>query len=238
MDAEGEQSSDVEHARNNDDVPYMTATAQAGWTPIPDPTVLTGRAVEAAKDQLRREQGATKEILEARMLAMEQILGYLRTIAEGRAEAIATAIQHLGTLHNEKLASIQTQIRERDEQDKANTLSCREQVATALIAQEKLGNEQKNSAALAAQKSEDSLSKQMAAMDGKLGLLNEQVKATMTREEVNQICKSIVDKIDGPTGLSIRVENLIARGGGMKDSWSILLAMIGAAGVLFAILRH
>lgn len=238
MGTEGKNGSDVTEQREERLVHYIAPPPSAGWIPVPDPTVRSAEMVEATKDQLRREQAAIKEILEARILAMEQILGYLRTVVEGRADAIAMAIQQLGTLQNEKLAGIQTQIAERDEQGKMTALACREQVATALIAQEKLSTEQKNSAALAAQKSEDSLSKQMGAMDGKVGLLNEQIKATMTREEVSQICKSIVDKIDGPTGLSVRVENLIARGGGMKDSWGILLAMIGAAAGLFAILRH
>ena len=48
--------------------------ASAGMVPVPDPTVLTTQATDVAKDQLRRELEAVKEVLETRLNAMDKAI--------------------------------------------------------------------------------------------------------------------------------------------------------------------
>lgn len=69
----------------------------AGWTPVPDPTALTNTAVTQAKDDLRRELGADRELLAERILRTETILRDLDMRLKGDLADNVNALEALLT---------------------------------------------------------------------------------------------------------------------------------------------
>lgn len=113
------------------------------WVPRPDPTVLTAEAVSVTKQDLRREMAALRELMEARLGSLEDLIAPLRESisrhpAEWQTQAAllqaeldrrikalteqddrisATAkdeVAHLLTLHQERFTSFAQQFAERD----------------------------------------------------------------------------------------------------------------------------
>ena len=115
-----------------------------GWTPVPDPTTLTNELVGKARDDLRREIGSLREILEARMSQMDAERGLLLKIMD------------------ERTAETQRRFDERDlrfgERDAART----EAVRTALNAAKELSDARDASADKAIEKFEVSVREQIA----------------------------------------------------------------------------
>jgi hypothetical protein len=144
---------------------------------------------------------------------------------------------------DERFDGIKQQFVLRDTANEKMATAANTALSAALEAQEKMYNKQNEAFALATQKSEDSFTKQITALDNKIGIIADQLKATMTREEVGQLFRSVTDKLEGPTGLAMRLENVVARGVGREDQartgtqtnqW-LLGTVLGIAGLLVAI---
>jgi hypothetical protein len=157
-------------------------------------------------------------VLEARLDGMDKAIVLLQVSHERIPQHILAEVKHLHdvtaqqfTTMDQRFAGIQTQIHERDDQVKQSAINVKEQITTAMAAQEKLGGEQNKSFTQAAQKSEDAFTKQISALDSKITIITDLVKATMSRDEVTQLFRTVSDKIDGATGLAIRFETLSAR---------------------------
>jgi len=224
-----------------------------------DPTLLT-------TNMMIREVAALKELFDERIDAVNVRLAAMdkaQALFETNLTRVPTetdkAIAHLHALLagvmnerfntvyttiSERLARVDTELALRAEQTQQAHLDMKEALATALAAAGRTRDIQNGAFALATQKSEESFTKQITALDSKVGLLTEQIKLTITRQEVEQIFRGVLDKLDGPTGLAMRLENLVARTSGRDDQtrqmtsgtqW-VIGALIGGAALVIALL--
>lgn len=82
--------------------------------PIPDPTKLTTEAVARATDQFQRQIFGLREILEARLDAMDETMSRHLEFASGIREQTERLVAHLQTLQDEKFISIDSKFDERN----------------------------------------------------------------------------------------------------------------------------
>jgi hypothetical protein len=105
-------------------------------------------------------------------------------------------------------------------------------VLAALAAQEKAVQAALAAAEQAVGKSEVASEKRFDATNAFRGQLNDIITTLMPRAEAEQRISTNADKIDE---LAARVDKIEGRSGGMSASWSVLIAALGAIGVLVAI---
>jgi hypothetical protein len=136
-----------------------------GWTPIPDPTVLTTQ-------QLQREIATSRELVEAslngivrtletRLDGMDKVLELIQTCSDRIPKEIEDRVKQLQFLHEEKFNSIKTQFAERDTRAEQTTSSSKVAVDAALQAAKEAVGEQNRSNAAAITKSEGNFTKQI-----------------------------------------------------------------------------
>jgi len=240
--------------------------------PIPDPTILTSRAVDDAKEELRRETTLRIEILEARLNASDKAIVLLQTMQDRLPGHMASSVSHSQELMDQRFKTQDaifdainrqfTSLDARTEQDRsaakeavATALqAAKEAVAAAFQAAKEVIAAQNSASTSAILKSETSTDKRIdeairaanaatAALDARITVLAEGAKNIMTRAEVQQLFATVMDKIDGPTGLAMRLENNIARTSGRdeqarqntgQNQW-IIGAVIGGIGILIAV---
>jgi hypothetical protein len=176
--------------------------AQAGWTPVPDPTRLTTDAVNLATTQMRRELATLREILEARLNAMDkaiQVAADELAKGPGRSETarldlrsdfarqmtaerefILSQIENVSAVAVEKFEAVNTRFLERDTRTEQAAQESRISLDAALAAAKEAVSEQNKANAQAIQKSEVATQKQIDAM------------VTLMRTSND----SLVDKID------------------------------------------
>lgn len=142
-------------------------------TPVPDPTVLTTA-------QLLRTVEGLREVIEARLVGVNEGFALLRGGIDGQPQAIADAIRHLTELQNEKFESIRLQFIERDARTAQTSLDSKTAIAAALQAAKEAVGEQNKSSALAIAKSEAATTKQIdqigKTMDTGLAGLNDKIE--------------------------------------------------------------
>jgi hypothetical protein len=150
----------------------VTTGAHEDWTPRPDPTLLTTQ-------QLLRELSSLREILDARLDAMDRAAEVLSETVNRTPTAIQTAVAGLQAVYDERFRSVQTQLSDRSETldqrfasiaqqfterdvrtDQAATASA-SALAAALQAAKEAVFEQAQAAAKAAEKTELSFTKQI-----------------------------------------------------------------------------
>lgn len=139
----------------------MTIDDPSLLRPNPDPTVRTNEAVKAATEQLRRELQSLREILEARLDAIDTATTLRLQGYDAQPAAIERAVRQLEELTDEKFASITQTFRERDVRlDQASTAS---QVAikAALLSAKELVGQQNAANVEAAAKAERAFTKQI-----------------------------------------------------------------------------
>ena len=158
----------------------MTETGASGdWRPVPDPTALTAIAVSQAKDDLRRELASLREILEARLNAMD---GERRLLLQ---------------IVDERRAETARRFEERDLRFGERDTARQEAVRTALNAAKDLSDARDAATDKAAGKFEDSVREQI----GQLGAL-----AAANREQLATQIDALKERIDkaegGTTGAS------------------------------------
>lgn len=186
----------------------MAADATVGdRRPIPDPTILTTQ-------QLNREIGALREIIETRLDGMDKAIELLQTLNNHAQDFVKTEVSHLQTLHDEKFKSIQNQFIERDTRTEQTSRDSKVAVDAALQAAKEAVGEQNKSSALAIAKSEAATNKQL---DG-IGTL------------LNTTAGGLTDKIDD---LRTRLTTIEGRSSGGKDVYGY---MIAAGGLVIAAL--
>ena len=156
----------------------ISARPEAGFihsqsiVPVPDPTALT-------TELLRRELGALREVIEARLNGMDMATKLLAEQASGVPKDIDKQIRHLTDLFSERMEgfkaetislgrSIQLQFDERDIRSRASEDAAKIAVNAALQAQKEAAAAQNESNAAAITKSEGVTVKQI---DGILALL-------------------------------------------------------------------
>lgn len=143
----------------------LAPTPGGGWVPVPDPTERTTR-------ELRRELATQREIVEAQMQSfVDAMRGRLDAmdvadelrLAEFRLlpAAIREQVSHLKELHDEKFASIELQFSERDVRAEQAATASASALAAALQAAKEAVFENSQAAAKAAEKVEQSFTKQI-----------------------------------------------------------------------------
>jgi uncharacterized coiled-coil DUF342 family protein len=140
--------------------------------PRPDPTALTATAVRQAKEDLRRELSAQRELIDQRI---NGIASELRSLGESvqrmpedrddlrrRLQAdIATAVSNLRELHAERFTAVQQQFTERDVRGEQEKKSSKEALDAALLAQKESVSQQNDANTTAATKTETNFTKQI-----------------------------------------------------------------------------
>lgn len=172
------------------DEPEPQSRSSPGWVPVPDPTTLTTQIVNQAKSDLRRESTALRELLEARVSALEGVTGalgisvdkipdemnfrrtqvtmefdrrvdILRNSDESLRAEIVEQVVHLQNLHEERFTAIQQQFNERDVRGEQEKKASKKALDAALLAQKESVSQQNDANTTAATKSETSFTKQI-----------------------------------------------------------------------------
>jgi hypothetical protein len=141
--------------------------------PRPDPTVLTATAVRQAKEDLRRELAQLREILEARMDAMDHARALLLQIMDERA------------------AEIQRRFDERDLRFSERDTARQDAVRTALEAAKELSDARDGAADKAIEKFEAAVREQI----GQIGEL-----AESGRQQLSTQIQALKERIDRGEG--------------------------------------
>jgi hypothetical protein len=219
-----------------------TPTGQSNnWRPIPDPTELTADAVDAAKEEVRREIHFVRELLQARLDAADRAVVLLQDGHDRMPGHITTQVEHLRALivqrfettdekfrtSDERFRSIQTQFSERDTRTEQTSRDGKVAIDAALAAQSASVNKQNEANTIATAKAEDAFMRQIEQQR----LLLDQTNRALN-DKIDTANEALNSKIDNLKELLYRGEG---RGAGMKDSWGIIVAAIATAGVLFAI---
>ena len=231
------------------------------FRPIPDPTELTNQAVAAAKEELRRELQAVRDIIQMRLDASDKAVILLQTAHDripDHMDKLASQnillVQQRFLTQEAKFEAIQEQFASLAERRLQDHAIAKEGMATALQAAKEVIVTQHAASAQAIQKSEASMDKRIdetirmaqaaaAALDARITVLAEASKNIMTRQEVEQLFRTLMDKLDGPTGLAMRFENLVARTSGRaeqarentgQNQW-VMGAVLGGLGLLLAL---
>jgi hypothetical protein len=167
------------------------------WRPIPDPTTLT-------TEQLRRELSALREILTARLDAMDRATALLSETVNRTPTVIQTEISHVRELTEEKfsdvariseerLNGIALQFAERDVRTDQAAKSSKDALDAALQAAKELVAANNDSASAAAVKTETSFTKQIDQIGTIISTLEKALDARITE------LKERIDRGEGST---------------------------------------
>lgn len=184
--------------------------------PVPDPTALT-------TDQLRREIGALREIITARLDGNERFVDTLKEAVEHRQEAIDTSalalrelmmseINKLALVTEEKFSGVSNQFIERDKRTDQLTVAAQTAVTAAFAAQKEAVSEQNKSNSLAINKSEQATAESLRQLQT---LFISDSKAT--NDKIDDL-KSRLDRGEGKTT-------------GHSDIWGVI---VGIGGLVLA----
>ncbi|MEO7667149.1 MAG: hypothetical protein ABIU97_08975 [Dehalococcoidia bacterium] len=188
-----------------------------GSRPVPDPTLLTdkaiAKAIDAERDYVNGQLDVLRERLEGIDRATELRLGGVTAIPL----QIDEKVSHLGDLTAERFRSVDLQFRERDTRSERESKDNKTAVDAAFAAQKEAAAEQNKSNTLAITKSE-----------------------VATQETINKLSElfttainALGDKIDDLKERTSRIESMKV---GATESRTGLYATIGTAGVLFFVL--
>jgi hypothetical protein len=203
-----------------------------GWWVTQDPTALTSTAVDAAKDDLRRELAGVQQLLAERILRTETILrdldvrtkaeiadgvnaleallvqriagleqimkmldGVLKNAPQERDDLrerlqtdIATAVDNLKHLHEERFNAIQQQFTERDTRGDQEKKASKEALDAALLAQKESVSQQNDANTTAATKTESNFTKQIDLVGTQITALDKSLtdRITELKERVDR----------------------------------------------------
>lgn len=207
-----------------------TGLQNMGSVPVPDPTVLTTQ-------QLLREIGLSREIIETRLNGMDKAIELLQAATDRQPTVIAAAVSDLQELHEEKFRSIEVQFRERDTRTDQTSRDSKVAVDAALSAQVKSVDAQNISNALAIAKSEAGFTKQI----DQIGTLI-QATGKATDDKIDDI-KTRLNSVEGRANAfesrsTGKVEGISSVGMVIMGIVAGLSAMVALATLAFNILRH
>ena len=206
--------------------------------PIPDPTILTTQ-------QLLREIGSVREIVETRFAGMDKAIELLQSVADRQPSFVSKSVERLQELHEEKFRSVAVQFVERDTRADQMARDSRVAIDAALSAQVKSVDAQNVSNSVAIAKSEAAFTKQIdqigqlifaagKATDGKF----EDIKTSAATAD-----RAIDSKIDDvKTRLNVLERNVNAsesrstgKSAGVNSVGVVVMGVIAAAAVFISI---
>jgi len=129
--------------------------------PNPDPTLRTNEAVKAATEQQRRELQSMREIIEARLDAIDTATTLRLQGYDAQPASIERAVNHLAQLNNEKFSSIEQRFHERDIRLGETATASKRAIDAALLAAKELVGQQNTANVEAAAKAERAFTKQI-----------------------------------------------------------------------------
>ena len=138
------------------------------WRPTPDPTALTTA-------QLLRELGALRELVFARLDAMDKATVVLSETVNRTPTVIQTEISHVRELLDEKFAGIAKQFAERDVRTEQAAKGGKEALDAALLAAKELVAQQNEANRGEAAKTEQNFTKQIDAQAARIDELKERI---------------------------------------------------------------
>lgn len=169
------------------------ASRPTAWTPIPDPTVLTTQATDAAKDQLRRELQAVQQLLEVRLVGLERMQHLLQAQVDRLPDAWKQLLAQERELTSQQLAtlaegftSVQKQLHERDTRFDESARSAKAQrtsLKEAILKAERMVEKQIKTLARTQEKTMDSFSGQIADIKSRLERLEGAQLGAATMQE-------------------------------------------------------
>lgn len=190
----------------------MTAERVDDIRPIPDPTILTTQ-------QLLREVGSLRDIIEARQAGVDKEIGLINGRLDGRQNAIKEEVTHLQHLQDEKFHSIVVQFAERDTRTEQTSKDSKVAVDAALQAAKEAVAEQNKSSSLAIYKSEMATAKQI-----------DQIGVT-----IQAMATNLNDKIDD---MKSRITVTEGKGAGMASLWGWIVGAVGVVAAIIAIVGN
>src|ERR1017187_3751953 len=135
------------HRPEQEDPPQGKLQSNKDSRPTPDPTVLTTQ-------QIIREVGSTREVLEAKIGGIDRVVEVLIAHSKTMRLEIGEKVDHLQALVEEKFSGTYAQLSQRDILAKELALATKTAVDAALQAAEKAVGKQNESNAEAIKKSE------------------------------------------------------------------------------------
>lgn len=206
-----------------------SAWPRGDFRPVPDPTRLTAIAVEAAKDDLRREIGAAREVLQARLDAMDKAIVLLQTILDRMLPLAQAQVDHLQHLmnqrfdtHEQRFLGVTTSFAERDVRTEQSSHATKLAIDAALQAQKEA----------------------VAAQNAHIAQALGRIEAT-GQKQIEQLVTLLQTSIQAAEGkisdLKDRLTSIEGRSAGIGASWGVVAAFIGftigAIGVVTAIFK-
>jgi hypothetical protein len=198
------------------------SSREDGRTPIPDPTVLTTKALEQAIASL-------KELFFARLELMDRAV---RELYDAKFKGIEDRLM-------ERDLKFETQFQERDvRQTQANATS-KIQVETALSAAKELQAQQEACNALAIGKSEVSVEKRMEQITGLIntfhGTLTDKIDAN--NSTLSEKIEANKDQLNRLVALGMgRKEEHVEQQSMSRDVWGVVAVVVAIAAVAVAII--
>ena len=204
---------------------------------VPDPTKLTTDAVNAAKDDIRRELAAAREVLETRIASIEASFVLRWDDHERDLRASGDQRIALKELLNEKFTEVELRFKERDVRFDQSASANKAALDAALSAAKELVAQQNTANSLAASKSEASFTKQLDAISI--------VIATTDKAQSDRLLelKERIDRGDGQSsGVSATEANMRAVATARQNTMMVALfafsALLGAIGVVLSLIHH
>jgi hypothetical protein len=169
-----------------------------------------------------------RELLESKLGSHGATLAYLQHEVERFPVQIEDKAHALQPLFVERFRGVETEMREkfhsissqfslRDDHVKQAAMDVKDQITTALSAAKEMVGAQNTNVDKRIDQTERLLMSSTAALDSKIAIITEQFRNMMTRQEVEQLFRTVMDKIDGPTGIARQLEGVIARRNGVED---------------------
>jgi hypothetical protein len=179
-----------------------------GGPPFVDPTSLTTDAVDHAKAELRREMLGLREVIEARVLAVEQSADLRIQALRAMPADIANQITHLELLLMSRIESLERvhsgcfdaiaqQFAERDVRTEQDKKASKEALDAALLAQKESVGQQNEANTKANEKTETNTTKQI----DQIGVLITTLEKSLT-DRITEL-KERIDRGEG-TGVGAR----------------------------------
>lgn len=209
--------------------------------PIPDPTTITSMVIEAAKQEMRRELQAAREILEARLDASDKAIVLLQTTQDRIPGHVIQQISHLESLmeqrfktEGERFRGISVQFSELDKRMDQAATSTKIAVDAALQAQKEAVAAQNANIAQAMARIEATATKQIEQL---ITLLQTTAGASNDKiDDLKQRLTLMEGRTAGITSATTTQRDTV-KAGLEGNQWVLALLMGGVAvlGVLVAI---
>lgn len=203
----------------------MTTPSPAGNIPIPDPSLLT-------TEQLRRELGSLREVIETRLAGMDRATELIAVELEKQTANVADAFEHQQAARDNQLQALREFLLSRMELSRAVSDERFTGISTQFAERDTRGEQEKLAARI-------SLDAALAAAKEAVGEQNKSNTAAITKSDlatkekidslVVQISTSIESLNDKIIALSSRMDRSEGKSQGGATLWAAIIAFVAVA---------